>query len=157
MRLALVEEIRDIKRGTGSAATDVGKWLAYYDSATSAGGRPALQPMLTSERFDAHIWNATQQSGGLMLLDVPTYMKLSAFYNELARGFDEIDRLQRRSETILLPNIDKDPGEVYSAPGRIRVKYVWYPMGMKRLHDIALDVNGRSDSLIALLQHPDRR
>jgi hypothetical protein len=157
VRVALVEEIRDIKRGSGNAAVGFGRLLAFYDSAFKAGGRPALQPMLTSERFDTHIWNATQQSGGLMLLDVPTYMKLSAYYNELARGFAEIDGLRTRTETVLLPNIDKGPEEFYSAPGKIRLKYAWYPMGVKRLHDLAVDINGRSDSLIVLLQRKDAK
>jgi hypothetical protein len=157
IRAALVEEIRDIKRGTGSAAAGTGRWLASFDSATKAGGRPSLQPVLTSEHFDTHVWNATQQSGGLLLLDVPTYVRLSAYYNGLARGFDELTRLRERSESILLPNMDRGPDEIYSAPGKIRMKYVWYPMGMKRVRDIAVDVNGQSDSLIALLQRPDRR
>jgi len=155
IRLALIDEIREIKRGTGSAAIGVGKWVAYYDSATKAGSSPPLEPFLTSERFDTHMWNATQQAGGLMLLDVPTYSRLSEYYNELARGFDEIDRLRTRSETVLLPNLGKPVDEYYSAPGKIRMKYVWYPVGMQRLRRIALDVNQQSDPLIALLQRAD--
>jgi hypothetical protein len=157
IRLALVEEIRDIKRGTGGAARGVGAWVAHFDSATGAGGSPPLEPVLASERFDTHVWNATQQSGGLLLLDVKTYVRLSAYYNELARGFDELERLRERSEGVLLPNLDRGSDEFYSAPGRLRRKYAWYPTGMKNLHRIALEVNGQSDSLIALLQRPDKR
>jgi hypothetical protein len=157
IHLALIEEIRDIKRGTGGAAKGVGSWIAQFDSATGAGGSPPLQPVLATERFDTHVWNATQQSGGLLLLDVKTYVRLSAYYNQLARGFDELQRLRERSESVLLPNLDRGSDEFYSVPGRIRPKYAWYPTGMKSLHRIALDVNGQSDSLIALLQRSDSR
>jgi hypothetical protein len=157
VRRALAEEVRQIAHGTRAAAAGTGRWLATYDSAVAAGGRPNLPPILSADRFDTHAWTATLQGGGLALLDVPTFYRLSAFYNQVGRGFEQISQLRGLSETMLLPHADEGPARLYDpATGRLRPQYGWYRAGMAQLHRIATDASASGDSLAAALGAAER-
>lgn len=153
VRLALSDEIADITRNTAMAAKGTGQALAYYDSAWKAGGRPLPQPMLEASRFDTHMWNATLQSGGLNLMDVPTFYRISGFYNELGMGFEQLNQLRTLSETVLLPNSEKGPDEFYEPHStKVRPKYQWYFSGLKRLNAIATELTASGDTLVRTLR-----
>lgn len=156
IRLALIREIEGITDNTRRAARNVGQGVAFYDSAIAAGGRPPLQPMLEPVRVEAHMWNATLQSDGLDLLDVPTVYRLSQFYNALNAGFEQLGQLRHLSETILLPNLDRGPSEFYDpVTNKLRLKYVWYLSGMRNLQKEAEQITVLGDSLAADLKRTD--
>ena len=150
LEAALVREIEGITQNTRNAALGVGRLLAAYDSAWTAGGTPALQPMIEPIRFQAHMWEATLESGGLELLDVPTVYRLSEFYNELNAGFEQLEQLRQLSETMLLPQLEHGAVSFYDpATGRLRPQYWWYTEGLRNLRGHAEQITALGDSLVA--------
>jgi hypothetical protein len=157
LRRALVTELRDMTAGTRNAAEGTGRLLAFYDSAWKAGGHPRLQPILDPIRVSPQMWQATVAGGGLELLDVATFYRLSEFYNELAGGFDLLEQLQRLSESQLLPVTGAPGARFYdAATGKLRPEYAWYPMTTRRLNAVARRLTARGDSLAAQLEREGR-
>jgi hypothetical protein len=158
IRAALIAEIEDITRNTRRVATVSPPQLAGLDSAIAAGMRPPLQPILEPIRVETHMWDATLQSGGLDLFDVPTIYALSSFYNRLNEGFEQIVQLNRLSETILLPNLGAGPDEFYDREtGALLPKYSWYTGGYRRLIRIAQELTEQGDSLVVQLHRANGR
>lgn len=153
LRRALITELRDVTAGTRQAAAGTGGILAYYDSAWRAGGRPRLQPILDPVRVRPHMWEATVVGGGVELLDVPTFYRLSQFYNDLEGGFDLIAQLRALSESQLVARTDAPPSEFYDpGTGQLRQRYAWYPNTIRRLNVLAERLTARGDSLAAALE-----
>jgi hypothetical protein len=156
IRLALMREIEGITMNTRRVARTLGVVTAGYDSAIAAGGTPPLQPVIDPVRVEAHMWEATLQSGGLDLLDVPTVYRLSEFYNNLNGGFEQLAQLRSLSESLLLPNLDRGPEEFYAPGGKgHRPKYQWYLSGMRQLRARAEHITAQGDSLLADLRRGD--
>lgn len=153
LQAALVREIRDITSNTRRVAEYLPPQLARYDSAVAAGARPSLDPWMEPVRVQTHMWEATLQSGGLDLFDVPTVYALSQFYNELNAGFEQLAQLRDLSETILVPNLGGSSDEFYDpGTGRLRPKYEWHRSGLGRLSELAAEITASGDSLAALLE-----
>lgn len=158
IRLALTREIESITSRTRRAESNVGRGVAFYDSAIAAGAMPPLQPFLEPVRVEAHMWNATLASGGLELLDVPTVYRLSQFYNELNAGFEQLAQLRQLSESLILPGLDGGTAEFYDpATKKLRPKYGWYLTAMRDLQRQAGRITAEGDTIVAVLKRADRR
>ena len=158
IREALVREIEGVAGNTRRVASNLARVTAEYDSAIAAGRRPPLQPLIEPVRVESHIWNATLQSDGLDLLDVPTVYRLSGFYNGLNAAFEQLEQLRNLSETLLLPNLDRGPDEFYDPEtGKLRHKYEWYLSGMRNLQVQAGRLSVVGDSLVTELKAAERR
>lgn len=156
LRDALVREIEDLTSTTRRVAEELPLRLQQFDSARRAGLRPALQPWIEAVRVQPHMWQATLQSGGLELFDVPTIYRLSRFYNELEVGFDQIAQLRSLSESVLIPNIERGSDEFYEPDGRtLRPKYGWYREGLAHLAELAANITAQGDSIVAQLATSD--
>jgi hypothetical protein len=150
---ALVREIRDLTSNTRRVAEQLPVQLAQFDSAVRTGGRPPLQPWTEPVRVQAHMWEATLQSGALNLFDVTTVYSLSRFYNELNAGFEQIVQLRALSETVLIPNLERGSSEFYAPDGRsLRPKYQWHRDGFGRLAALARSITALGDSLADQLE-----
>lgn len=153
LQAALVREIRDITLNTRRVAEALPPQLARFDSAVAAGARPPLEPWMEPVRVRTHMWEATLQSGGLDLFDVPTVYAISQFYNELIAGFEQLSQLRELSETILLPNLGRSADEFYDpGTGELRPKYAWFRSGLGRLSRLASEITASGDSLVAQLE-----
>ena len=149
---ALVREIEDLTSNTRRVAQQLPVQLAQFDSAVRAGGRPPLVPWIEPVRVQTHMWEATLQSGGLELFDIPTVYRLSQFYNELNAGFEQLAQLRALSESVLIPNLERGSSEFYQADGTLRPKYHWHREGLGRLSDLAARITTFGDSLAAQLR-----
>lgn len=152
---ALVSEIRDITTNTRQAAAWTAEMIASYDSAFAAAGTPTLQPLIEPVRVQAHMWEATLESGGLELLDVGTIYQLSQFYNELNAGFEQLAQLRGLSEGVLIPNLGRGSVEFYEEAGRLRPKYGWYMVGLRNLRVLAERITALGDSLVVELSREE--
>jgi hypothetical protein len=154
----LVREIRDITSNTRRVAESLPPQLARFDSAVAAGARPPLQPWIEPVRVQTHMWEATLQSGGLDLFDVPTVYALSEFYNGLNAGFEQLAQLRELSQTVLIPNLGRGADEFYEPDtGKLRPKYDWYRSGLGRLSRLAAGITASGDSLVSLLEPAEMR
>jgi hypothetical protein len=151
LQTAVVQEIRDITSNTRRVATMAPPELARFDSLIRAGARPSLAPMIEPVRLETHVWTAMLEAGVLDLFDVKTVYGISQFYNELNAGFEQLAQLRTLSETVLIPNLDRDATEFYNADGDLRAKYEWYRSGQWRLISLARNITRMGDSLVAVL------
>ena len=153
IRAALMEEIHEVVLNTRRVSQSMPGVLAAYDSAIAAGARPPLEPMLEPVRIQTHIWDATLQSNAIDLLDVPTVVRLSAFYNELNLGFEQLNQLRHLSEQLLLPNLGAGADEFYDpTTGRVRPQYAWYFAGLRRLGELTTAITARGEALMEELE-----
>lgn len=158
LQAALVREIRDLTSNTRRVAEALPPQLARFDSAVAAGARPSLEPWMEPVRVQTHMWEATLESGGLDLFDVPTVYAISQFYNELNAGFEQLSQLRDLSETILLPNLGRSADEFYEpGTGRLRPGYEWWRTGLGRLSRLAREITASGDSLVVLLEPAEAR
>jgi hypothetical protein len=152
-QLALAQEIEDISRNARNVAQWVPQQMARLDSLVAAGARPPLQPMTEPVRVQAHMWEATLQSGGLDLFDVPTVYRISDFYSELNAGFAQLEQLRTLSEALLIPRLGQGPDAFYEPnTALLRPEYDWYPNGMLRLGELAERITEREDALVLELR-----
>lgn len=152
LQLALVREIGDITVNTRRVAQQVPLLLAAYDSLIAARARPPLEPMMEPVRVQTHMWEATLQSGGLDLFDVPTIYRISGFYNTLNAGFAQLEQLRELSQSLLIPNLGAGADAFYDpVTARLRPEYEWYPAALQRLAQLASDITALGDSLAAEL------
>lgn len=151
IRQALVREIRDITDDTRVTVVWSSEMVARYDSAFAAAETPRLTPVIEPVHIQPHMWQATLQSGGLELLDVPTIFRISRFYNELNLSLEQLEQLRTLSESVLIPNLDLGPTEFYDDNARLRPKYDWYMFGLRRVAAFAQRITAMGDSVVAEL------
>ncbi len=153
IRDALLSEIEDIVFRTKRVSSNMPQQVAALDSLIAAGARPPLSPMLEPVRMEAHMWEATLQSGGLNLLDVETLYQISAFYNILNAGFEQLGQMRYLSETVLLPNLNAGPDEFYDPEtGALQPKYQWYIYGLRRMTWLAEEATQQGEQLLTDLK-----
>ncbi|HEX7051089.1 MAG TPA: hypothetical protein VF188_12850 [Longimicrobiales bacterium] len=154
VRLALIREIEGLTANTRTAAENLGRLLADYDSLTVAGIRPPLDQLVWLEpvRIQPHVWEATLQGGALELLDVSTIYRLSEFYNEFNLGLAQIEQLRESTQRLLLPNSGRGPDAFYDASGELRPAYAWHVSGLRRLQALAASITERGTDLVAELR-----
>ncbi|MBD3337057.1 MAG: hypothetical protein GF355_16200 [Candidatus Eisenbacteria bacterium] len=153
IRQALVREIESITVRTGRAAVEIPRLIAQFDSSMAAGEMPPLIPLIEPLRVRAHLWEATLESGGLNLLDVPTLYRISEFYNSLNAGFEQQNQLRGLSERVLIPNLGKDKDEFYDpSTRRLRPKYSWYLDGLRRISRLAAETTQLGEVHVADLK-----
>jgi len=154
---ALIREIEQITVRTRWAAENMSGIVASYDSSIAAGAMPALQPMIEPIRVRSHMWEATLQSGGMNLLDVPTFYRISEYYNALNAGFEQLAQLRELSETVLIPNLGRGPEEFYDPLTKtLRPKYAWYLDGLRRAADLAGDITRLGEGIVEDLKVEER-
>ncbi len=56
-------------------------FLAVFDSSLKAG-KPVVRPFTEAVDQQGHMWEATKSAGALSIIDVPTFVELSHFYND---------------------------------------------------------------------------
>lgn len=152
VRLALIEELRDLTKALHGLELETHRISASYDTLRAHGRKETLVPLIGIAHFDTHMWNATVQGGGLSLMDVKTFYRLAGYYNRLGRTFDLIDQLRVLSQNQILPNLDKGPDEFFDPKSaEVRPKYAWYFRDAKMLEASSKHLTVSGDSLIALL------
>jgi len=113
LKRALIREIIPLvdvsKRNVGSYKAA----LARFDSAVAAGARPTPRPFVEPLGLGMDVWEGTKQAGGLNLIDVPTFVRLSQFYNSWSTMVAYYAQLRDLSVTVILPNVGRDPDVFY--------------------------------------------
>lgn len=147
---ALIREIDEITIRTRRAAESLPAIVASYEARIAGGEMPPLHPLIEPLDVRSHMWEATLQSGGVNLLDVPTLYRISVFYNGLSMAFVQLDQLRHLSETVLIPNLGRGSDEFYDPTTKqLRPKYQWYLAGLRRTAELAAETTRLGDELLA--------
>jgi hypothetical protein len=127
--------------------------LVAFDSAMKAGKRPIPRSFAQPTAVRTDIWDAIKLSGGLSLLDVPTFSLAANFYSSVGGLLETYAQLRDVSTRIILPNRDRGPDAFYDAKtGRLRsdVADVYY-FDMRVAGNYAKTAVVQGDSLLKIL------
>jgi hypothetical protein len=128
-------------------------FLLAFDSSVKAG-RPAPHPFIETVNLADHVWEATKQAGGLNLIDVPTFVELSAFYNENAQMYAQYAQLREFSLREIIPRLGAGPNAFYE-PGTktLRAEFHVYETALGRIEGLNQSVMVGGDTLLSRLAH----
>jgi hypothetical protein len=135
LRAALASEIDVFSRSAGRFASHLDSLRARWDSAYTAGARPAplMVPTGSVDRPPRGIWQAVLASDPLATLDVTTMQNVSSFYNALDVLIAKSDRLRDFYEASVIPHLDDGAAAFYGRGSTVlRPEYRAY---MDRLGD----------------------
>ena len=151
IKRALIAEIRPIVRIAENNIAGYERALAEFDSSVKAG-RPAPQPFIESVALNDHVWEATKQAGGLNLIDVPTFVALSQFYNMNSNMFAQYAQLRDFSIAEIMPRQAGGP-RAFLEPGTTneRASFVIYRRALRRLANMSRSLRFGGDSLLVRL------
>jgi hypothetical protein len=151
VKRALIAEIRPIVQIAGNNIAGYERALAEFDSSVKAG-RPAPQPFIESVALNDHVWEATKQAGGLNLIDVPTFVALSQFYNMNSNMFAQYAQLREFSIAEIMPRQTGGP-RAFLEPGTTneRASFVIYRRALRRLANMSRSLRFGGDTLLVRL------
>jgi hypothetical protein len=151
IKRALIAEIRPIVQVAEKNIAGYERPLAAFDSSIKAG-RPAPQPFFEAVALNDHVWEATKQAGGLNLIDVPTFVALSQFYNMNSNMFAQYAQLREFSIAEILPRQAGGP-RAFLEPGTTneRASFAIYRRALRRLANMSRSLRSGGDSLLVRL------
>lgn len=126
--------------------------LSSFDSAVKAGAKPMPRTFIEPLGLNMHMWEATKQSGGLDIIDVPTFERLSEFYNNWSEMSVFYGQLRDLSLNTILPLVPKGADALYDAKGDLRydIKHVYY-FDLRSLENITNESLKSGTALLATL------
>jgi len=151
IKRALMAEIRPIVQNAENNIGGYERTLAEFDSSVKAG-RPAPQAFFESVSLNDHVWEATKQAGGLNLIDVPTFVALSQFYNMNSNMFAQYAQLREFSIAEILPR-QAEGFRAFLEPGTTneRASFVIYRRALRRLANMSRSLRSGGDTLLVRL------
>lgn len=151
IKRALIAEIRPIVQVAENNIMGYERALAEFDSSAKAG-RPAPQAFIESVGLNDHVWEATKQAGGLNLIDVPTFVALSQFYNMNSNMLAQYAQLREFSIAEILPRQAGGP-RAFLEPGttKERASFVIYRRALGRLANMSRSLRAGGDTLLVRL------
>jgi len=152
---ALIDEFHDYEK----ELSDFKHWLdegyaKKFFQSYSLGEKP-FPPIIPSGgmgNVNTGIWEAMLQSGGIELLEMEMILEIQSFFKKLQDVLDLYSRFERLTETMILPESDRNATFFYEEDGIVlRNKYKWYvnslfTLGMS-LGDMSAQA-GRTKSLL---------
>lgn len=143
----------------GQVRTNLSQFIAVYDSfyvdpfmrAYRDGERPLPRPLdFFAGSFNAGMWNALLQSGGLDALDHATIARAQMFYGGLENASSYGDAFVQRLNDHVLPRLDEGPAAFYP-PEDVDLKpaYRWYPASLQGFGFHLQNLQAAADSLSA--------
>src|SRR5438094_5373872 len=91
---------------------------AEFRRALDAGEMPPLHPFVFTTDYSPGDIATLLQSGGVQLLDVKTLMALRELESVIRWGLSDIQRYQRLSDELIVPNVDQDTSFFYDPATR---------------------------------------
>jgi hypothetical protein len=151
IKRALIAEIRPMVELAKHNGGGYQRFLDAFDSSAKAG-RPAPHPFVETVSLADHVWEATKQAGGLNLIDVPTFVALSTFYNANSQMYGQYAQLREFSLTEIIPRLGGDPDAFYEPRTKtLRASFGVYRAALRRLDGMNQSVMVDGDSILQRL------
>jgi hypothetical protein len=152
IKRALIREIIPLvevsRKNTGAYKA----FLVEFDSAVKAGRNPTPHPFVEPLALSMDVWEGTKQAGGLSLLDVPTFVRVSQFYNSWNRMAAYYGQLRDLSVNVILPNAGKNLDAFYEKSGALRPAIqLIYRADLRVLDNISKNAAQNGEDVIAIL------
>src|SRR5437667_7505770 len=126
---------------------------AEFRRALEAGEMPPLRPFVFITDYSPGDIATLLQSGGVQLLDVTTLMALRELESVIRWGLSDIQRYQRLSDELIVPNLDQDISFFYDpATKKLRRRFEIYPQALEATVKFAHDLDRTKTELVRRIQ-----
>jgi hypothetical protein len=157
--LASIEQ--ELRRGIDSgkiAGAKQEQEAAKFRRALDAGEMPPLQPFVFTTDYSPGDWATLLQSGGVQLLDVKTLMALRELESVIRWGVSDMERYQKLSDELIIPNLDQDVSFFYDpAAKKLRRRFEIYPQALEATVKFAHDLDRTKTELLKRIQAERQR
>src|SRR4029077_7170213 len=157
--LASIEQ--ELRRGIDSgkiAGAKQEQEAAKFRRALDSGEMPPLQPFVFTTDYSPGDWATLLQSGGVQLLDVKTLMALRELESVIRWGVSDMERYQKLSDELIIPNLDQDVSFFYDpAAKKLRRRFEIYPQALEARVKFAHDLDRTKTELLKRIQTERQR
>lgn len=152
IKRALIREMIPLVRVSKNNAGMYRKSLDHLDSAVKAGGKPIPRPFVEPVALSMDVWEGTKQSGGLNLIDVPTFVRVSDFYNSWNTMLAYYSQVRELSIGVILPNMGRGLDAFYDPKtGALRPVFEMYRIDLRSLDNLSGDAAKSGAEVITIL------
>ena len=146
------EFLKGIESGKIAEAREE-RQAAEFRRALDAGEMPPLHPFVFTTDYSPGDIATLLQSGGVQLLDVKTLMALRELESVIRWGLSDIQRYQRLSDELIVPNLDQDISFFYDpATKKLRRRFEIYPQALEATVKFAHDLDRTKTELVRRIQ-----
>ena len=146
------EFLKGIESGKIAEAREE-RQAAEFRRALNAGEMPPLHPFVFTTDYSPGDIATLLQSGGVQLLDVKTLMALRELESVIRWGLSDIQRYQRLSDELIVPNLDQDISFFYDpATKKLRRRFEIYPQALEATVKFAHDLDRTKTELVRRIQ-----
>jgi hypothetical protein len=146
------EFLKGIESGKIAEAREE-RQAAEFRRALDAGEMPPLHPFVFTTDYSPGDIATLLQSGGVQLLDVKTLMALRELESVIRWGLSDIQRYQRLSDDLIVPNLDQDISFFYDpATKKLRRRFEIYPQALEATLKFAHDLDRTKTELVRRIQ-----
>ena len=146
------EFLKGIESGKIAEAREE-RQAAEFRRALDAGEMPPLHPFVFTTDYSPGDIATLLQSGGVQLLDVKTLMALRELESVIRWGLSDIQRYQRLSDELIVPNLDQDISFFYDpATKKLRKRFEIYPQALEATVKFAHDLDRTKTQLVKQIQ-----
>ncbi|HEV2965816.1 MAG TPA: hypothetical protein VGW97_02805 [Chthoniobacterales bacterium] len=155
---SLEQEFRTgIESGKIAAAKEE-RQAAEFRRALDAGEMPPLRAFVFTTDYSPGDVATLLQSGGVELLDVKTLMALRQMESVIRWGLSDMQRYQKLSDELIVPNLDQDISFFYDpATKKLRKHFEIYPQALEATVKFAHDLDRAKTELLEQIQAERRR
>jgi hypothetical protein len=131
---------------------------AEFRRALDAGEMPPLHAFVFTTDYNPGDVATLLQSGGVELLDVKTLMALRQMESVIRWGLSDMQRYQKLSDELIVPNLDQDISFFYDpAAKKLRKRFEIYPQALEATVKFAHDLDRTKTELLQQIQAERQR
>ena len=146
------EFLKGIESGKINRAKEE-RQAAEFRRALDAGEMPPLHPFVFTTDYSPGDIATLLQSGGVELLDVKTLMALRELESVIRWGLSDMQRYQKLSDELIVPNLDQDISFFYDpATKKLRKRFEMYPQALEATVKFAYDLERTKTELVRRIQ-----
>ena len=150
------EFLRGIESGKITGAKQE-RQAAEFRRALDAGEMPPLRPFVFTTDYSPGDIATLLQSGGVELLEVKTLMTLRQLESVIRWGLSDMQRYQKLSDELIVPNLDQDISFFYDPAKKLRKRFEIYPQALEATVRFAHDLERTKTELLKQIQAERQR
>jgi|SRR6516164_53432 hypothetical protein len=155
---SLEQELRRGIESGKSVTVQEEQRAAEFRRAVKAGEMPPLHPFVFTTDYSPGDIATMLQSGGVELLDVKTLSALRELESVIRWGLSDIQRYQKLSDELIVPNLDQDTFLFYDPASRkLRKRFEFYPRALEATVKFAHDLDRTKTELVKQIQAERRQ
>ena len=150
---SIAQTLRDgIESGKINRAQEE-KQAADFQRALNAGEMPQIRPYVFTTDYSPADFATLLQSGGIELLEIDTLTALRNDESVIRWGLGRLERYQKLSDELIVPNMDQDTSFFYDpATRKLRKRFEIYPEALQATVKFARDLEASHTNLLRRIE-----